>query len=222
MASQPNMAEKEMNIRDIRQEYMLGGLGDDHLTENPKTLFDRWFKEAVNSRVDEPSAMALSTLGSDGYPQSRIVLLKGYDEEGFTFFTNYESQKGKALAGSPRAALLFFWPELQRQIRITGDVTKTSQEESDDYFHSRPRGSRLGAWTSEQSQMIQGRNFLEERFTAFDLKYPGDDIPKPPHWGGYRLSPISFEFWQGRESRLHDRIFFRKENNAWKAARLAP
>lgn len=211
-----------MNIRDIRQEYTLGGMDDSYLGANPIDLFDRWFREAVNAGINEPSAMALSTLGTDGYPQSRIVLLKGYGEEGFSFFTNYESQKGNALAQYPKASLLFFWPELQRQIRITGNVEKTSVEESEEYFRSRPRGSRLGAWTSEQSQEIPSRKTLEERYEAFDLKFPEDDIPKPPHWGGYRLIPLTFEFWQGRENRLHDRISFRKENGKWKTARLAP
>lgn len=211
-----------MNIRDIRQEYTLGGMDDSYLGANPIDLFDRWFREAVNAGINEPSAMALSTLGTDGYPQSRIVLLKGYGEEGFSFFTNYESQKGNALAQYPKASLLFFWPELQRQIRITGKVEKTSVEESEEYFRSRPRGSRLGAWTSEQSQEIPSRKTLEERYEVFDRKFPEDDIPKPPHWGGYRLTPLTFEFWQGRESRLHDRISFRKENGKWRTARLAP
>lgn len=211
-----------MNIRDIRQEYTLGGMDDSYLGANPIDLFDRWFREAVNSGINEPSAMALSTLGTDGYPQSRIVLLKGYEEEGFSFFTNYESQKGNALAQYPKASLLFFWPELQRQIRITGKVEKTSVEESEEYFRSRPRGSRLGAWTSEQSQEIPSRKTLEERYEVFDRKFPEEDIPKPPHWGGYRLTPLTFEFWQGRENRLHDRISFRKENGKWRTARLAP
>ena len=211
-----------MNIRDIRQEYTLGGMDDSYLGANPIDLFDRWFREAVNAGINEPSAMALSTLGTDGYPQSRIVLLKGYGEEGFSFFTNYESQKGNALAQYPKASLLFFWPDLQRQIRITGNVEKTSVEESEEYFRSRPRGSRLGAWTSEQSQEIPSRKTIEERYEAFDRKFQEDDIPKPPHWGGYRLTPLTFEFWQGRESRLHDRISFRKENRKWKTARLAP
>ncbi|GAP67842.1 pyridoxamine 5'-phosphate oxidase [Bacteroidales bacterium 6E] len=211
-----------MNIRDIRQEYTLGGMDDSYLGANPIDLFDRWFREAVNAGINEPSAMALSTLGTDGYPQSRIVLLKGYGEEGFSFFTNYESQKGNALAQYPKASLLFFWPELQRQIRITGKVEKTSVEESEEYFRSRPRGSRLGAWTSEQSQEIPSRKTLEERYEVFDRKFPEEDIPKPPHWGGYRLTPLTFEFWQGRENRLHDRISFRKENGKWKTARLAP
>lgn len=211
-----------MNIRDIRQEYTLGGMDDSYLGANPIDLFDRWFREAVNAGINEPSAMALSTLGTDGYPQSRIVLLKGYGEEGFSFFTNYESQKGNALAQYPKASLLFFWPELQRQIRITGKVEKTSVEESEEYFRSRPRGSRLGAWTSEQSQEIPSRKTLEERYEVFDRKFPEEDIPKPPHWGGYRLTPLTFEFWQGRENRLHDRISFRKENGKWRTARLAP
>ncbi len=211
-----------MNIRDIRQEYTLGGMDDSYLQKNPFVLFDSWFREAVDAHINEPSAMALSTLGTDGYPQSRIVLLKGYGDEGFSFFTNYESQKGNALAQHPKASLLFFWPELQRQIRITGNVAKTSVEESEEYFRSRPRGSRLGAWTSEQSQEIPSRKTLEERYDAFDRKFPEDDIPKPPHWGGYRLTPLTFEFWQGRESRLHDRISFRIENGKWKTARLAP
>jgi len=211
-----------MNIRDIRQEYTLGGMDDSYLGANPIDLFDRWFREAVNAGINEPSAMALSTLETDGYPQSRIVLLKGYGEEGFSFFTNYESQKGNALAQYPKASLLFFWPELQRQIRITGKVEKTSVEESEEYFRSRPRGSRLGAWTSEQSQEIPSRKTLEERYEVFDRKFPEEDIPKPPHWGGYRLTPLTFEFWQGRENRLHDRISFRKENGKWKTARLAP
>lgn len=211
-----------MNIRDIRQEYTLGGMDDSYLQKNPFVLFDSWFREAVDAHINEPSAMALSTLGTDGYPQSRIVLLKGYGDEGFSFFTNYESQKGNALAQHPKASLLFFWPELQRQIRITGNVEKTSVEESEEYFRSRPRGSRLGAWTSEQSSEIASRKILEERYQAFDRKFPDDEIPKPSYWGGFRLKPISFEFWQGRESRLHDRIFFRKTADAWRAARLAP
>ena len=211
-----------MDLSSIRKEYTLGALNTKNSGGDPLKLFSRWMQEAVIAGVPEATAMSLTTTGSDGYPQSRVVLLKSYDEQGYTFFTNYRSDKGLALEFNPKAALLFFWPELQRQIRITGDVTKVPRHITEEYFSTRPRGSQTGAWASEQSREIPSRAWLEERFAETEAHYSGRAIPAPDHWGGYLVKPFRIEFWQGRESRLHDRILFEKKGDKWTKKRIAP
>ena len=185
--------------------------------------FDKWWQEAIHSEIDEVNAMTLATASADGIPAARIVLLKGYDERGFVFFTNYDSFKGLQLAENPRACLVFFWKELERQVRITGLVEKVSDEESDTYFNSRPEGSRIGAWASPQSQVIESREWLEEREKTLVKDFTGKPLNRPAHWGGYRVKPINIEFWQGRPSRLHDRIQYALQgDNSWIIERLAP
>jgi pyridoxamine 5'-phosphate oxidase len=179
-------------------------------------------EEVIKSKSIDPSAMVLATADKNAIPNVRVVLLKGMDKEGFVFYTNYGSKKGRELIENPNASLLFFWKEFERQIRISGKVSKVSQKESEDYFYSRPYESRLAAWASNQSEVIPGRNFLEERFVEMKKKYEGKEIPLPPFWGGFKLFPNNFEFWQGRENRLHDRICYIKENKKWKIIRLAP
>jgi pyridoxamine 5'-phosphate oxidase len=216
-----------VKIDDLRTEYMRATLDESSVATDPIRQFEQWFADAVNAQVPEPNAMTLATAGPGGDPSARIVLLKGADERGFTFFTNYDSRKGRELATRPRAALLFFWPELERQIRIEGGTTKVDAAESAAYFASRPRSSQLGAWASPQSEPIAGRSVLEGRFAGFADRYRDESrpVPRPPHWGGYRLVPESIEFWQGRPSRLHDRIRYRRapgEPRAWIVDRLAP
>jgi pyridoxamine 5'-phosphate oxidase len=188
---------------------------------DPLPLFQLWFDQAIQAQCPEPNSMALATADQAGNPSARIVLLKGADQSGFTFFTNYQSQKGRELALRPQAALLFHWHELERQIRIKGIVERVSPTESDEYFHSRPVASRLGAWASLQSSSIPNRAFLEEAEKRFQAEF-GDTPPRPEHWGGYRLQPTEIEFWQGRPSRLHDRIHYKLEGSSWKIERLAP
>jgi pyridoxamine 5'-phosphate oxidase len=209
-----------MSLSDLRQSYEKGVLLETQAAASPFDQFKRWFDEAVAAQVPEPNAMTLATVDASGQPSARIVLVKGADEHGFTFFTNYESRKGEDLAAEPRAALLFFWQPIERQVRIEGRVEKVSAEESDSYFHSRPAGSRIGAWASEQSRPIT-REVLEAREREFRERY-GDQPPRPPHWGGYRLVPTSFEFWQGRPSRLHDRLRYLPDGQGWKIDRLSP
>jgi len=210
-------------IADIRKDYMLRSLLEGDVAVNPIRQFDTWWQEALNSEIDEVNAMTLATASADGVPAARIVLLKGYDERGFVFFTNYESFKGMQLAENPRACLVFFWKELERQVRITGLVEKVSAEESDAYFNSRPEGSRIGAWASPQSQVISSREWLEEREKKYIRDFMDKPLKRPDHWGGYRVKPISFEFWQGRSNRLHDRIQYTLQgNNEWIIERLAP
>ena len=211
-----------MSISSIRRDYQLETLLENHVDSNPFNQFTSWWKEALSSDIDEVNAMALSTIMSNGRPTSRIVLLKGYDEAGFVFFTNYDSHKGQELASNPFASLLFFWKELERQVRIQGICEKIPGVESDEYFYSRPVGSRLGAWASPQSKTIEGREVLEKRAQELNSQYADGNVPRPPHWGGYRVVPDSIEFWQGRSSRLHDRILYSKENAGWKISRLAP
>lgn len=211
-----------MKISDIRKEYTLKSLNISDVSTDPFQQFSLWFDEAVNSEALEVNAMCLSTLGLDGYPSGRIVLLKGVDE-GFVFFTNYSSAKGKEIEALPKASLTFFWAELERQVRIVGDLEKISEAESDEYFFSRPVGSQIGAWTSPQSQRIENREVLSERNKQMEDRFSKEPITRPPHWGGYRLKPREFEFWQGRSNRLHDRIGYEKDaEGKWKIFRLAP
>lgn len=211
-----------MNIGDIRKDYKLRSLTAGEAATDAIEQFGRWWQEATESQIDEINAMTLCTVNADGRPQGRIVLLKGFDERGFTFFTNYQSHKGNELAARPYASLVFFWKELERQVRIGGVVSKVSAEESDAYFQSRPEGSRLGAWASPQSQVINDREVLEKNLGELQERFAGEFIPRPPHWGGYCVTPDSIEFWQGRPSRLHDRLLYTKENGAWRLERLAP
>ena len=210
----------------LRQEYRLASLDAADLPPGPMAWFQRWYEDAGRAGIVEPNAMTLSTAGADGAPASRVVLLKGLDAAGFTFFTNYESRKGGDLAVNPRAALGFFWKELERQVNITGVVEKVSREESAEYFHSRPRASQLGAHASVQSAVIPDRAWLEARFAALEAEYPpGAEIPLPDCWGGYRLAPDTVEFWQGRPSRLHDRLRYTRAAASpagWKIERLSP
>ncbi len=188
----------------------------------PWELFGRWFELATESEIEEPNAMVLSTLKRSGSPASRVVLLKGYDRSGFVFYTNYESAKGRELQHSSCAALLFWWAPLQKQVRIEGTVEKVSAAESDQYFESRPKGSRIGAWVSDQSQPIADRQVMEEKLRELEAQYSEEKIPRPPHWGGYRVTPTRFEFWQGRSNRLHDRLSYQLEAGRWHRARLSP
>lgn len=210
-------------IADIRKDYKLASLEEVDVAANPFDQFTRWWNEAVASQIDEVNAMTLATVNATGVPAARIVLLKGYNPDGFIFFTNYESDKGKNLAQNPHAALVFFWKELERQIRIEGTVEKVSAEESDRYFNSRPASSRIGAWASPQSAVIENRTVIEQNVERYSSIFANDSIERPDHWGGYIVKPISIEFWQGRSSRLHDRIRYVLENSAsWKVERLAP
>jgi pyridoxamine 5'-phosphate oxidase len=210
-------------IADIRKDYMLRSLIEKDVAAHPIRQFDTWWQEALHSEIDEVNAMTLATASADGVPAARIVLLKGYDERGYVFFTNYESFKGLQLAENPRACLVFFWKELERQVRITGLVEKVSDEESDAYFNSRPEGSRIGAWVSPQSQVIANREWLEAQERKYQTDFAGQPIKRPTHWGGYRVKPICVEFWQGRSNRLHDRIQYTLQgDNTWIIERLAP
>lgn len=210
-------------IADIRKDYKLRSLLEKDVDANAIRQFDKWWQEAIHSEIDEVNAMTLATASADGIPAARIVLLKGFDERGFVFFTNYESFKGLQLAENPRACLVFFWKELERQVRITGLVEQVSADESDTYFNSRPEGSRIGAWASPQSQVIESREWLEEREKTLVKDFTGKPLKRPAHWGGYRVKPINIEFWQGRPSRLHDRLQYTLQGeNTWKIERLAP
>jgi len=212
-----------MNLAAIRKDYSLRSLEIDQVSSDPFLQFRTWLKEAMQAEVLEVNAMCLSTLGKDGFPNSRIVLLKELDL-GFVFFTNYESAKGKELESYPKASLTFFWAEIERQVRVVGTVSRISAEESDAYFLSRPFGSQLGAWASPQSQVIANREVIEANHIELDNKFSESTIVRPMHWGGYRLVPHRIEFWQGRPSRLHDRICYEKDEatTSWKIARLAP
>ncbi|MEK0412541.1 MAG: pyridoxamine 5-phosphate oxidase [Bacteroidota bacterium] len=221
-------------IADIRKDYKLASLEEADVASNPIDQFTRWWNDAVASQIDEVNAMTLATVNTAGAPVARIVLLKGYNPEGFIFFTNYESDKGKNLAQNPNAALVFFWKELERQIRIEGTVQKVSAEESDRYFNSRPASSRIGAWASPQSAVIENRLVIEQNVERYTSIFANDSIERPDHWGGYIVKPTSIEFWQGRSSRLHDRIRYKLETSGynaatdtrtdanWKIERLAP
>lgn len=210
-------------IADIRTDYQQRSLTENEVKQNPFDQFADWWAAAMHAAIDEVNAMTLATASPDGIPSARIVLLKGFDKKGFVFFTNYESFKGQQLAENPRACLVFFWKELERQVRITGLVEKTSAEESDAYFDSRPESSRIGAWTSPQSRTIDSRAQLEDSEKTFIQQFRGKPIHRPPYWGGYRVKPGTIEFWQGRPSRLHDRIQYSlQDNGSWLIERLAP
>ncbi len=214
---------KKSAIAHLRKDYQLHELWEKDLAVNPFHQFSKWFNEALASTLVEQNAMALATATKKGQPSVRFVLLKGFDERGFVFYSNYQGRKGKELAQNPSAALAFHWGELERQVRIEGQVEKVSNQESDDYFQSRPVGSRLGAWASQQSQVIRNRTVLKQRLEALTIQYANQDIPRPPYWGGYRLIPTSFEFWQGRTNRLHDRLRYRQRSNgSWLIERLSP
>ncbi|MFL0684225.1 MAG: pyridoxamine 5'-phosphate oxidase [Algoriphagus aquaeductus] len=211
-----------MKLFEIRKEYTLKSLDINDVSTDPLRQFKSWFEEAVDAEALEVNAMCLSTLGKDGFPNGRIVLLKELDS-GFVFFTNYESDKGKELDANPKASLTFFWPEIERQIRIQGEVSKISEAESDEYFFSRPYGSQIGAWISAQSREISGRQELEERQKETENRFQKVPMERPGHWGGYRLQARRIEFWQGRPSRLHDRICYEiQDSGEWRISRLSP
>jgi pyridoxamine 5'-phosphate oxidase len=210
-------------VADLRRDYRLAGLEERDLAANPIAQFERWFNDALTAKVLEPNAMTLATATADGIPASRTVLLKGYDARGFVFYTNYASRKGRELAQNPRASLLFTWLPLERQVEIRGHVERTSPEETEAYFYSRPIDNQLGAWASRQSTVLSSRGELEQRINELLKEYRGKVVPVPPHWGGYRVVPESLEFWQGRPSRLHDRLrYARVPDGTWKIERLSP
>lgn len=212
-----------MSVADLRQNYTRAGLLEKDAATNPFDQFKTWFEQAVEAELLEPNAMTLATATPEGKPSARIVLLKGYDTDGFVFYTNYQSQKGQELTANPWGSLVFWWADLERQVRISGRIEKVSETESEEYFHSRPEGSQLGAWTSNQSQVIASREVLENRFQELQGKYADQEIPRPPHWGGFRVIPDEIEFWQGRPSRLHDRLRYRlDEQRNWIRERLSP
>ena len=210
------------NIADIRKDYQLQSLLESDVADNPFTQFDKWWDEAVNSKIDEVNAMTLATASVTAMPAARIVLLKSVTTDGFVFFTNYNSKKGEELEKNPNACLVFFWKELERQIRITGTVEKVSSEESNAYFNSRPVGSRIGAWASPQSRVIDSRKTIEDNIKKYENEFEGENIDRPSHWGGYIVKPAVIEFWQGRPSRLHDRIQYSFKDGGWIIERLSP
>lgn len=208
-------------LRDIRKQYLFSVLDENNVLPNPFDQFDIWLQETIKSEQLEPTAMILSTVDDQLQPHSRVVLLKDFNTKGFVFYTNYEGHKAQQIAQNSKVSLVFFWPTLERQVRVEGIVEKISETISTSYFNSRPTDSQLGAWASPQSQEIHSTDFLEKQFQHYQQKF-GDSIPKPPHWGGYLVAPSTFEFWQGRANRLHDRLFFIEEKGEWKIKRLAP
>ncbi len=211
------------HVARLRQEYTRAGLKESDADPNPIEQFRRWFDDALAADLHEPNAMTMATATPEARPSARIVLLKGLDERGFVFYTNYEGRKSGELETNPYAALVFYWGELERQVRIEGRVSRVSEEESDAYFEGRPRGSQLGAWVSEQSRLVEDRGALEERLREIEAEYEGREVPRPPFWGGYRVEPETIEFWQGRENRLHDRLRYRRsDDGGWRRERLQP
>ena len=211
------------DLGSYRKSYERNSLTIDESAQDPFDQFKKWFKEVEESKgVDEVNAMTVSTIGKDGFPKSRVVLLKEYDNEGFVFYTNYNSEKGEAIEANPNVCISFFWPNLERQIIIKGKAEKVPQEQSAEYFHSRPKGSQLGAIASPQSKVISGREYLSDRLSDLEEKYRDKAVPKPENWGGFRVIPTEFEFWQGRPNRLHDRVHYYVEGNSWKRQTLAP
>lgn len=211
------------DIAQLRKDYTLHSLNEDDVADSPIAQFQRWWEDAEKSQIDEMNAMTLATVGHDGMPEARTVLVKAFDENGFVFFTNYNSAKSKQLDFNVNSCLLFFWKELERQVRINGIAEKISTKESIEYFDSRPDGSKIGAWASPQSLVVAGKAWLKETFEYYAERFKHGKIPKPPHWGGYRVKPLRIEFWQGRPSRMHDRIQYSKtEDGNWKIERLAP
>ena len=211
-----------MSIADLRRDYRSHVLVEAEASDDPLVQFRRWFDDALRAELLEPNAMTLATVSADGDPAARTVLLKGLDDTGFVFFTNYDSAKGRHLTSHPRACLLFFWGELERQVRITGDVERLGTAESLEYFRSRPRSSQLGAWASPQSQIIASRTVLDDALAQLEATHASQEIPLPPFWGGYRVVPDAVEFWQGRTSRLHDRLLYTRQGHDWSRVRLAP
>jgi pyridoxamine 5'-phosphate oxidase len=209
------------DLADLRRNFSSKGLDEADADADPFVQFEKWMNDALRADIPDPNAMTLATVGGDGRPDARVVLLKFYGPDGFAFFTNYESKKGRDLTGNPFAVLHFFWPQLDRQISVYGSVEKTSREDSEKYFHSRPLDSQIGAWASDQSRVIESRQYLEQRFNEFKEKF-GADVPLPNFWGGFCLKPERFEFWQGRQNRLHDRLRYSKNAVGWKIERLSP
>lgn len=211
-----------MTLADLRKEYSLAGLSEKDLAKDPFRQFERWFQEAEAAKIPEPNAAVLATASREGRPSARMVLLKGFDGRGFTFYSNYESRKGREMEANPHAAYLFPWVALERQVIVEGTVSRISREESEAYFMSRPRASQLAAWASAQSSVIPGREALDRAMKATEEKFSGVQAPLPPAWGGFRIAPESVEFWQGRRSRLHDRLRYRRSGSAWVVERLSP
>ncbi len=216
------MSLDKETIEGLREDYRLATLNEADVADDPITQFGQWFSEALSSGVKEPNAMTLATSTADGKPSARIMLLKGYEHRGFIFYTNYMSRKGQEITKNPHAALVFFWLEMERQVRIEGTLEKLDEQESDRYFQSRPRDSRIGAHASSQSKEISDREILVKNLEQLKEKYKDSEIPKPPHWGGYVVKPSLVEFWQGGHGRLHDRLVYKEENGLWKITRLAP
>lgn len=214
--------EEKQKIEALRREYSHRTLSEDEVAESPVEQFAIWFRQALAADLPDANAMTLATASASGEPSARIILLKGFDESGFRFYTNYKSRKGRELTENPHASLCFYWAELERQVRIEGTVEKMSQEDSAKYFSKRPRLSQLGAWASSQSKRVQSRETLEKNFEEMKARFEGEEIPLPDFWGGFELAPHHIEFWQGRPSRLHDRIVYEKEDGEWKIKRLSP